>query len=94
MRPAIIVSIAALAFSLFPAVAPAAEEAAGSAPEAGTETRNLLELQRSGQSASDTERPLSGDVAQRVNKRYAESFSQPIPKSLSAEEQSFVKDKR
>jgi hypothetical protein len=67
---------------------------AAEAPEnkVGTQTRSLLEVQRSGQAASDTDRPMSGEVAKRTHQRYVESFSQPIPESLAGEEQEFVKD--
>jgi hypothetical protein len=57
----------------------------------GQQTRAALELQRSGQAASGTERPPSGEVAERTYRRYAESFSHPIPESFQEEEREFVK---
>lgn len=44
----------------------------------GEQTRTWLELQRSGQVAGHPQ-PVSSDVANRIYKRYADSFSQPIP---------------
>jgi hypothetical protein len=74
-------------------LAPLSALAADSPEEkVGTQTRSLLEVQRSGQAASDTERPMSGEVARRTHQRYVESFSQPIPESLAEEEKEFVKD--
>ena len=66
---------------------------AADAPEnaVGQQTRSLLEVQRSGQAASDADRPMSGEVAKRTHQRYVDSFSQPIPKSLADEEKEFVK---
>lgn len=61
------------------------------AAEVGKQTRDALELQRSGQAASDTARPMSGEVAERTHRRYVESFSHPIPESFKDEEQEFVK---
>lgn len=75
---------------------PLAAVAGGSADKTpaeavGQQTRSALELQRSGQAASPTERPMSGEVAERTHQRYVESFSHPIPESFQAEEQEFVK---
>ncbi|MGB1582017.1 MAG: DUF3613 domain-containing protein, partial [Nevskiales bacterium] len=56
----------------------------------GQETRNWLELQRSGSAASETQRPMSGDVAKRSYQRYVETHSQPIPESFVDENQSFI----
>jgi len=59
--------------------------------QVGKQTREALQLQRSGQSASATERPMSGEVAERTHRRYVESFSHPIPESFKDEEQEFVR---
>lgn len=47
--------------------------------------REWLELQKSGSAASPVARPLPGEIAERSYQRYAESFSQPIPKTLERE---------
>jgi hypothetical protein len=60
--------------------------------EVGQQTRAALALQRGGQAASPTARPMSGEVAERTHRRYAESFSHPIPESFKEQEQEFVKD--
>lgn len=84
------ISLAALVlWSVLPLAASAGEPAPSAA--AGQPTREALELQRSGRAASDTARPMSGDIAERTHRRYAESFSQPIPESFKDEEQEFVK---
>jgi len=44
----------------------------------GDQTRAWLKLQRSGQAAGHPQ-PVTSDVANRIYKRYADSFSQPIP---------------
>lgn len=69
----------------------AAEVEAAAAAEVGKQTRDALELQRSGQAASTTPRPMSGEVAERAHRRYVESFSHPIPESFADQEQEFVK---
>ncbi len=72
-------------------LAAAADDRAATAQEVGQPTRQALELQRSGQSASTTERPASGEVADRAHRRYVDSFSHPIPKTFKDEEREFVK---
>lgn len=67
-----------------------AAEKTDNASVVGKQTRDALELQRSGRAASTTERPMSGDIAERTQRRYAESFSQPIPESFKDQEQEFV----
>lgn len=42
-------------------------------------TEQWLELQRSGVYASPHAQPLSGDVMDKVHKRYLKSFEKPIP---------------
>jgi hypothetical protein len=79
------------AFSLGSSRAVAGEEVS---PETvvGEQTRSVLELQRSGQVASDTPRPSSGEVARRTHQRYVESFSQPVPESFAEQEKEFVRE--
>lgn len=48
--------------------------------------RDWLELQKSGSAASPVARPVPGEIADRTFKRYADSFSQPIPETLNREE--------
>jgi hypothetical protein len=72
-------------------LAAAAEDKAAAGQAVGQQTREALELQRSGQSASTTERPASGEVADRTHRRYVDSFSHPIPESFQDEEREFVK---
>jgi hypothetical protein len=80
--------IVSMVWAGLPAIA-TAEPAAGT--EVGKQTRTALELQRSGQAASGTERPMSGAVAERAYQRYLDSFTHPIPESFKDEEQEFVK---
>lgn len=54
--------------------------------ERGEATRFWLQLQRSGQEASTTERPMPGEVAERVYQRYLESFTHPIPSTFERED--------
>lgn len=68
------------------AVAVQADHLHGPAPEPGDETRNWLELQRSGQHASETPQPLSGEVAAVIYQRFTDSFAHPIPEYYSGEE--------
>lgn len=42
-------------------------------------TKQWLELQRSGMSASPQDQPISGEVMDRVHRRYLKSFEKPIP---------------
>lgn len=44
----------------------------------GSATRTWLELQRSGQSAAPV-RPMSGEAASHVYRRYLRSFDHPLP---------------
>jgi hypothetical protein len=60
-----------------PATAPAAPLRVGDA------TYSLLEKQRAGTLASDTPRPIAGEVAQRSYERYLRSFERPIPESFT-----------
>ena len=45
----------------------------------GEQTRAWLDLQASGAQASPADRPMSGEVAERVYQRYLDSFTHPIP---------------
>jgi len=60
-----------------------AEDAAAPA-RVGDETRVWLQLQGSG-SAAAPERPMSGEVADKVYKRYVDSFGRPIPEHFQRE---------
>jgi hypothetical protein len=84
-------SLIALSALLLSLPLAAAEEGQATSNEVGKQTREALELQRSGRAASETERPMSGEVAERTHRRYVESFSHPIPESFKDEEQEFVK---
>lgn len=42
-------------------------------------TQKWLELQRSGTAASPQSQPLSGEVMDKVHKRYLKNFEHPIP---------------
>ncbi|WP_029147341.1 DUF3613 domain-containing protein [Methylophilus sp. 5] len=42
-------------------------------------TQQWLELQRSNKAASTQAQPMSGEVMDRVHKRYLKSFEKPIP---------------
>lgn len=82
----------ALVMLSLPGVAAAQQENSGSSSEApvGPGTRAWMELQASGSAASATARPMSGDIAERVYQRHADSFAQPIPQSLGR--QGFVEE--
>ena len=55
-----------------------ASAASPAAAEFGAQTRNWLELQRSGQAAAPP-RSVSGAVASRAYQRYLDSFGHPLP---------------
>ncbi len=55
-------------------------------PESGEQTRSWLELQRSGEQASETQQTVSGDVAAAIYQRFVDSFEHPIPEYYSGEE--------
>ena len=48
-------------------------------------TQQWLELQRSGRSASPQAQPISGEVMDKVHRRYLKSFEKPIPESYEHE---------
>jgi hypothetical protein len=50
----------------------------------GDATDMLLALQRSGELASATPRPIAGPVAHRSYERYLKSFEHPIPEYLNS----------
>lgn len=56
-------------------------DSAGSNAQQGSRsaTREWLELQRSGQAASDQPQPISGEAMGKIHERYINSFSKPIP---------------
>jgi hypothetical protein len=66
------------------AAAPAFAETA--ATPVGTDTRAWLQLQASGDAADGSERPMPGEVADRVYQRYLKSFEQPIPTEFKREQ--------
>jgi len=51
---------------------------AGDLTEIGKTTRDVLEMQRSGENAAEV-RPMLKDVAERGYERYLKSFEHPIP---------------
>lgn len=53
-------------------------------PQVGDATRNLLQRQAQGDSASAQQYALSGVVAQKVYERYVNSFKHPIPEHSSS----------
>lgn len=56
----------------------------------GSKTQTLLELQRSGTAASNTQRPMTSEMARRSYDRLLETYNQPISESFSADQESFV----
>ena len=79
--------MAAALLWLSPARAQSTEPANAAAPatplRVGDATYTLLEKQRVGTLASDTARPIAGEVAQRSYERYLRSFERPIPESFT-----------
>lgn len=53
-------------------------------PKVGEATQKLLELQGRGTLASDRQYPMPAAVAERVYKRYVDSFAHPIPEKLDS----------
>lgn len=68
------------------AIAATAACAEPSAPGQGDATRAWLELQTSGRQASEAERPMDGEVADRVYQRYLDSHTLPIPLQFPREQ--------
>jgi len=52
--------------------------------QVGDATQSLLAWQRSGELASTTSRPITGDVANRSYERYLKSFEFPIPERMTS----------
>lgn len=50
--------------------------------DVGPETRSWVQLQTGNTAASPAERPMPGDIAEKVYQRHADSFARPIPESL------------
>jgi len=74
-----------LLLALCASLAQAQAEAPAAAPaRVGDDTRVWLQLQGSGIAAAP-ERPMSGEVADKVYKRYVESFARPIPEHFQRE---------
>lgn len=59
----------------------AAHAAEAPVPEQ-TDTQAWLNLQASGSAAPQDERPMPGEIADKVYQRYVDSFGRPIPESL------------
>lgn len=55
-------------------------------PGSGEATRAWLDLQTSGRQATEAERPMDGEVADRVYQRYLDSHSHPIPLQFPREQ--------
>lgn len=53
--------------------------------EVGDTTRQWIDLQKSGEQASEHRRPMSGPVAQRSYQRYLRSFEREIPEKFERE---------
>lgn len=47
-----------------------------------TDVQAWLDLQRSGTAAPQDERPMPGEIADKVYRRYVDSFGRPIPETL------------
>lgn len=58
--------------------------------DVGPETRSWVQLQTGNTAASPADRPMPGDIAEKVYQRHADSFAQPIPESLGR--QSFTEE--
>ncbi|WP_432727740.1 DUF3613 domain-containing protein [Variovorax sp. W6] len=52
--------------------------------QVGDATRDLFAWQRGGEIASNTPRPIAGNVANRSYERYLKSFDFPIPERMSS----------
>lgn len=55
-------------------------------PRTGDETRAWIELQKSGSASVAAARPMTGEVADKVYKRYVDSFGHPIPDTFQRED--------
>jgi hypothetical protein len=68
-------------------LAPAAQaEETAVEPRTGDETRAWVELQKSGSASVAASRPMTGEVADKVYKRYVDSFAHPIPDTFKRED--------
>ena len=65
--------------------ASAAQAEAPSPSGKGDATRAWMEFQTSGVAASQVDRPMHGQVAERVYQRYLDSFTHPIPDRFERE---------
>lgn len=77
IRGGVFVAAAGLAS---PALAQGSEE-----QRIGEQTRAWVDLQASGTQASTAERPMTGELAERVYQRYLDSFTHPIPEQFQRE---------
>lgn len=64
------------------AAAESREAARGDTHWVGGETRKWLDLQISGDAADGPPQGMEGELAERVWRRYADSFSHPIPEKF------------
>lgn len=72
-----------LALASLPMVAAGAERDAGK--RVGDDTRAWMALQQSGKAAAAAVQPMPGEVADKVYRRYLDSFSRPIPERYGRE---------
>ncbi len=63
-------------------------QAAEPATPQNSDTKAWLDLQISGSAAAQDERPMPGEIADKVYQRYVDSYAQPIPDTLKRD--SFV----
>jgi len=66
-------------FSAYDAMAEDVQSLPPTQVRALSPTQQWLELQRSDKAASTQAQPMSGEVMDRVHKRYLKSFEKPIP---------------
>jgi len=62
-----------------------AEETAAE-PRTGDDTRAWVDLQKSGAASVATVQPMPGEVADKVYKRYVDSFGYPIPETFKRDD--------
>lgn len=56
------------------------------APANGRDTREWLNLQKGGSAASAEPQALSGEAADKIYKRYVDSFGSPLPETFPRED--------
>lgn len=74
---------------LAPALAAQTQTPAQNAAKNGAQTRAWIELQASGKAAApgvpSVNKPVPGEVADKVYQRYVDSFGKPLPESYARE---------